>query len=335
MTSLARFGALAATVGTAAAGSAAWLTLSQGPQNAAGGTPAAGPGQDKMVVCIAQDSSLRAVAGSACPAGLTLVPLASAGPGDSDAAPKSRQLDLEITDMERRVAQLKRSPLFTVVDKNDQPIFAVTGDQVIVYQPTPGLVGPGRPKEKTYSQPAEAVSISFTGDKGEFTARSDDRTLEASLGSKAGKLGFWVSELSISRLEVGEGESGTYALRVRNPGGGLIAGIGETRAGTGALIVGDATGKPRVMMTVADGKGSLDVLNAGGAKVATLTEGATAGGLFTINDSKGTTMAKMGVNQDSYGVVLAGPRAGFPLVPRSGLPGSYFLGCAAGPACQP
>jgi hypothetical protein len=46
-------------------------------------------------------------------------------------------------------------------------------------------------------------------------------------------------------------------------------------------------------------------------------------------------MVKFGVNQDRYGVVLAGPVSGFPLVPGSGLPGSYFLGCAGGDKCGP
>ena len=39
-------------------------------------------------------------------------------------------------------------------------------------------------------------------------------------------------------------------------------------------------------------------------------------------------MVKMGVAQDRYGIVLTGPKAGFPLIPGSGLPGSYIMGCA-------
>jgi hypothetical protein len=37
----------------------------------------------------------------------------------------------------------------------------------------------------------------------------------------------------------------------------------------------------------------------------------------------------------AYGAVLAGPVLGFPHVPASGIPGSYLLGCAGGPACHP
>ena len=40
------------------------------------------------------------------------------------------------------------------------------------------------------------------------------------------------------------------------------------------------------------------------------------------------------VQLDRYGAVLAGPTLGFPYVPASGLPGSYFLGCAGGDRCK-
>ena len=42
----------------------------------------------------------------------------------------------------------------------------------------------------------------------------------------------------------------------------------------------------------------------------------------------------MGTNGNRYGVVMALPQ-GLPYVPKSGLPGSYMLGCAPGPACVP
>jgi hypothetical protein len=51
----------------------------------------------------------------------------------------------------------------------------------------------------------------------------------------------------------------------------------------------------------------------------------------------GNAAVRMGHNGNRYGIVLAGPVLGLPLVPRSGLPGSYFMGCAGGerPACVP
>ena len=149
--------------------------------------------------------------------------------------------------------------------------------------------------------------------------------------------GIRITEDGAPRLELGTSQIGRYSLRVPSRNGqGVAAGIGETEAGTGAIIIGGESGQPRARMLVySDGKGALEVLNGQVQPVAALTEGATGGGLLVIGDSKGAPMVKMGVKDDRYGIVMAGPKSGFPLVPRSGLPGSYFLGCAGGDACQP
>ena len=89
-------------------------------------------------------------------------------------------------------------------------------------------------------------------------------------------------------------------------------------------------------MTGSEGKGAIGVSNPSGSPVVSLTEGATRGGLLSIGDALSEPMVKMGVAQDRYGIVLAGPRAGFPLIPGSGLPGSYIMGCAGkGKDCGP
>jgi hypothetical protein len=137
------------------------------------------------------------------------------------------------------------------------------------------------------------------------------------------------------RADFGRQPAGNYSLRVLGPTGGPEAAIGESQAGTGALVIGDPLGRLRAVMTVVEGKGSVRIQNAQGEAVLALTEGATGGGLLTIGDKSSEPMVKFGVNQDRYGVVLAGPVSGFPLVPGSGLPGSYFLGCAGGDKCGP
>jgi hypothetical protein len=88
------------------------------------------------------------------------------------------------------------------------------------------------------------------------------------------------------------------------------------------------------MMTGGD-RGAVTVFNAAGAPVVELSEATSGGGLLTIGGADSTTMVKIGVKDDRYGVVLTGPKAGFPFVPRSGLPGSYFLGCTGGSSCTP
>ena len=68
-----------------------------------------------------------------------------------------------------------------------------------------------------------------------------------------------------------------------------------------------------------------------------LVTSTTGGGLLHIGNHAGPSAVKMGHNGHRYGIVMAGPIMGFPYVPRSGLPGSYFMGCASGerPACTP
>ena len=67
-----------------------------------------------------------------------------------------------------------------------------------------------------------------------------------------------------------------------------------------------------------------------------MMEQGIGGGMLQI-DSKDGAVVKMGNVNNAYGIVMTGPRPGLPLVPKSGLPGSYFLGCKSDqrPACTP
>ncbi|HVZ19993.1 MAG TPA: hypothetical protein VG871_02965, partial [Vicinamibacterales bacterium] len=133
---------------------------------------------------------------------------------------------------------------------------------------------------------------------------------------------------------LGRRETGTYSLRFMSSAG-MVAGIGESQAGTGLIAVNDRGGRPRATISVVDGKGAFSVLNAAGETVAGLTVGQSGGGLLATADAAGEPIVKMGSSPKGYGVVLTGPAAGLPFVPKSGLPGSYLLGCAGGPSCVP
>jgi hypothetical protein len=81
----------------------------------------------------------------------------------------------------------------------------------------------------------------------------------------------------------------------------------------------------------------VSVIDQPGAGGITLAESAIGGGLLRVDDWMGNPAVKMGHNDNRYGVVLAGPVLGPPMVPRLGVIGSYFMGCASGerPACMP
>jgi hypothetical protein len=281
----------------------------------AGQAPAGGPPAD--TVCVDADSMLRSLQGNRCPTGTASLDLASATPEQDSAAPLRDELD----GLEQRMQAFDRAARFTVVNDRGQPIFEVAPQQVRVYNTTAELV----------------ATIEAASAGGSITGRSADGAYVALLGAVTDLVGIRITERGVPRIELGRATSGNFSLRFPSPGksAGAVAGIGESRAGTGAVVIGDAAGRAKASLSLADGKGALGIFNDDGIAILSLTQGATAGGLLAIGDARGEPMAKMGVNEDRYGIVLTGPRAGFPLIPSSGLPGSYFLGCAGGESCKP
>ena len=140
-----------------------------------------------------------------------------------------------------------------------------------------------------------------------------------------------VLENGISHLDLG-GRKGQHALRVPALDG-TIAGIGESRTGAGALIVGNRRGQLRASLTAPDHYGMVGINGSSGHAILALSPKASGGGMLAIGTAQGDSAVKMGNNYEKYGVVMVGPRLGLPLTMGSGLPGSYFLGCAGGPVC--
>jgi hypothetical protein len=102
------------------------------------------------------------------------------------------------------------------------------------------------------------------------------------------------------------------------------------------LLVGTRTGQVKAKLMVPDERGVVSVSKEDEGGGLSLLEAKIGGGLLDIADG-GDSAVKMGHVEHRYGIVLAGPVLGLPLVPKSGLPGSYFMGCAgeAPPACAP
>jgi hypothetical protein len=320
----------ATTVGAVGAASAMWVAIGRGPSNVQNQSSQSRPSRQSrqgggasgstVVVCVTSDSLLRAVSGGSCPSGQTVLNVDCVGCGSQRHDQDARHLKEELADLRRRLDAVHKSSLFTVVDKDGAPIFSVGEDRATV----------------SYSSTTEAW---IGGEDGGFGVRSStERGFAVRLGVPENEPRFAVEEGGLTRLYMGKtgaGSTGRYSLKFPAPGAGgrLAAGIGDSVAHTGAIIVGDRLGNVKASLTAND-KGTVGVFNQKGVGVFALTE-AQGGGLLAIGGPDGTTMVKMGTMDDRYGVVLAGPRAGFPFVPKSGLPGSYFLGCAGGPSCGP
>ncbi len=331
-----RFGIASTAIGTATiTASVAWFALgpsapqsdAQGPErpgNLTGGT---------LIVCTGQDGILRAFRPSpGCPPGQTLLPLVPESGGDDgldvldfDEEPKGkpgpRFKDDPLADLEQRVADLRKSPLLTVVDKEGNRLFRIAPQEVLLYN--------GRDKS--------VARIAATQDGGLFGTRSADSMLYAFAGVSLMRAGIRLQEDEALRLDLGRHTAGNFSLKVSSDtsSGDPIAGIGESAAGTGAVIAADDSARVRASITVADGKGTIGIFNETGTALLSFRQAVNGAGLLAIGDAKGREAIKMDTNDSKYGAVIAGPQVGFPLVTGSGLPGSYFLGCAGGDACRP
>lgn len=324
MPSIAAFTPLAKLVAVAtvsvAAASVAYVAI-----NPSGGSEVrSGKPDEGVVACIGADAVLRRVeSDQPCPQDQQRVELSefeSEPPEwedwesmDEDLSGKSKPKPGSIADLDKRLSELEETPWFEVVDKARHRIFSVGPQAAIVYSEGETPVG--------------VIRATDTG--GVFLAHSASGNSEATIGASGSRAGVRVLEGGVVRAEIGRQAAGNYSLRFPSPARGVFAGLGESRAGTGALVIGNATGVPKVSLTVDGGKGSAGIFSGTGAAILSLTEGATQGGLFALGDASSTPMVKMGVAENRYGIVLTGPRAGLPLIPNSGLPGSYIMGCAA------
>ena len=276
-----------------------------------------GEARPAEVACAGADRVLRVYSAAACPPGETRVALQLGGPS-SDSGRAGNVTQGSIGDLDRRVTALEDSATFAVVSDAGKPIFSVGRGGVRVFN----------------SAGTDVADLVASSEGGAITTRSSYARLTATLKAEDSGTGFEVSDGGVPYLDLGRRPSGNHSLIIRNKTGAQMAAIGESRAGTGGLQVRDASGNLAVSIGVAEGKGRIVIDNAAGTSVAALRQG-LAGGVLEMASSLGDPVVKMGTKSGFYGVVLTGPAAGCPYVPRSGLPGSYMLGCAGGPACGP
>lgn len=132
------------------------------------------------------------------------------------------------------------------------------------------------------------------------------------------------------RVDLGRAESGRYGLRIYGPNGKMVAGVGESQAGSGLVMVLDAAGNHRARLSrdAATGAGVVAVTNAAGLDVAVLSAlGYGGSGLLQLRNQWDVVMVEAGTLDTGIGVVRAGPGAfQHGLGPMLGLPASYIEG---------
>jgi hypothetical protein len=214
------------------------------------------------------------------------------------------------------VSALQNAPYFEVVDADEQPIFVVGPDGVRVFSKS------GAPR---------AAFGSYSGG-GYFTASNG--SVKASLTATDTTGGVQFVEQGLTRLIVSGSRAGGSSLRIPS-GDGVIAGMGVSRDGPGTMLIGTLAGQVRATLSVPADRATLQVTGVNDAAASLMQQG-IGGGMLQL-DSRDGAIVKMGNVNNSFGIVMAGPRPGPPLVPTSGLPGGYLLGCKSTdrPACTP
>lgn len=283
-----------------------------------------------MKLCVGGDRILRAtpLGADECPDGQEELLLAwdsderlcelcdpLADPPPAPPGPDDPTLDA----LERRIRELENNAYFEVVTQDDVPVLRVGPGGVHLFNAN--------------GQAVAAIGRSDVG--GFFTGRSPTRGSQVSIGASGNSAGVRVIEGDVSLLDLGK-RDGPFGLRFPSSAG-LLAGIGESRAGSGAIVVGTIGGVTKASFTATDQRGMVAVFNQTPQGGVALTEALIGGGMFDLGDASGNSVVKMGHNGHRYGIVMTGPVLGPPYVPRLGIAGSYFMGCASEerPACEP
>jgi hypothetical protein len=161
---------------------------------------------------------------------------------------------------------------------------------------------------------------------GYLETRSTTADLQAVIGASGQRVNVLIVEKSRNRIDLGRNDEGAYRLGVYEPGGKIVAGIGQGTVGSGVVMVADTGGSKRAAMYVHDtGGGIVEMVNRAGTGVAKLFASEQGNGRLELTNETGTVMVEAGVT-DGVGVVRAGPAGFHPGVGILGLPGSFIHG---------
>jgi hypothetical protein len=118
-----------------------------------------------------------------------------------------------------------------------------------------------------------------------------------------------VKETGQDRIDLGRRADGLYSLQVYGPQNKQVAGIGQSKAGSGIMVIGDAAGTPKVSMYISKLSGGgtrVEVANGAGAIVGSMSAGG-GGGQLQLTDAAGNSMVEAGLTEANVGVVRTLP----------------------------
>lgn len=175
----------------------------------------------------------------------------------------------------------------------------------------------------------DVVQIWADDDGGWLFTRSATASSSVGIGVPDQRAHVVVKEKDRDRIDLGRSKEGRYSLRVFEPGGKMVAGIGQSELGSGlAVIAGtDGSSKATIFLPFAVA-GQVKVSNSKGTEVAFLTTSGGGSGQLQLTDGSGTPMVEAGVTKDGLGVVRTGPGMYHSGVGILGLVPSFIIGKA-------
>ena len=144
---------------------------------------------------------------------------------------------------------------------------------------------------------------------GMLQAQTVDGAREVMIAAQDRRSHFVAREQGHVRVDVGRRDNGRYSVQVFGSNGNQVAGLGQSEAGSGILLIGDAAGTTKVSMHInrlTNGGTRAEVANATGEIVGWMSA-ASGGGQLRILDSSGVVKAEAGLTVDDVGVVRTFP----------------------------
>jgi hypothetical protein len=299
---------------------------------------AQGDEDEKLIACINSEKAMRVIDPEAsCVAGERKIPLKL--PKVQRPCEKARAVD--IAGLQRRVAELEGRGDARLLDRTAMAPFEVVNEAGIVVfsvkaPPEGGLPAATEIFNETggrvavIAANAEGGSVSVeSGVSQPYTSNVSGAAARATLHAFGEYADLSVSVGTVTKLDLGRRRDGRYGFRVFGDSEVIVAGIGESDAGSGVALVADATGQVRATLncTAGTASGEARILDASDRVIASLSgAGLNGSGVLQLRNNADTVMVEAGVLPSGIGAVRAGPGAFQHGLHWIGLPASYIEG---------
>lgn len=206
---------------------------------------------------------------------------------------ESRLKDLEYRDRQGRLRGRRVRAPFEVVTKRGGRLLRIEEQNVAFYNASEKLV-------------AWIETDSSGGHLQVHTAAAEREVMIRAQGPRSHLM---VRENGQERIDLGRRENGRYSLQVFGPQNKMVTGIGQSLAGSGIVVIADAAGTEKASIFInklSDGGTRLQVANAAGAMVGTMSA-AAGGGQLQLANAAGHAMVEAGLTTANVGVVRVLP----------------------------